>query len=36
MPFSISQDLTRLGDFLSLIKNTGLHGVTGHLERGLV
>jgi hypothetical protein len=36
MHFSISQDLTRLAEFLSLIKNTGLHGVTGHLERGLV
>ena len=36
MHLSISQDLTRLSDFLSLIKNTGLHGVTGHLERGLV
>jgi hypothetical protein len=36
MHFSIGQDLTRLVDFLSLVKNTGLQGVTGHLERGLM
>lgn len=36
MHLSISQDLTGLTEFLSLIKKTGLHGVTGHLERGLV
>lgn len=36
MHFSIKHDLTRLGEFLSLIKKTGLHGVASHLERGLV
>lgn len=36
MHFSISQDLTGLGNFLTLIKSTGLHGVASHLERGLI
>jgi hypothetical protein len=36
MHFSLSQDLTRLSEFLQLLKDRGLHGLTGHLERGLI
>jgi hypothetical protein len=36
MHFSIRQDLTPLGDFLGLLKNSGLHGLTARLERGVI
>jgi hypothetical protein len=36
MHFSLEQDLTRLEDFLELLKTHGLHGLTARLERGLV
>lgn len=36
MHFSLKDDLTRLEDFLDLLKTRGLHGLTAHLERGLV
>lgn len=35
MHFSLKDDLTRLQDFLALLKEKGLQGVTGYLERGL-
>ena len=36
MHFSLEEDLTRLEKFLDLIKTSGLHGLSVHLERGLV
>jgi hypothetical protein len=36
MHFSLNEDLTRLEEFLELLKTRGLHGLTAHLERGLV
>ncbi len=36
MHFSLKGDLTRLEEFLDLLKTRGLHGLTAHLERGLV
>ncbi len=36
MHFSLKEDLTRLEEFLDLLKTRGLHGLTAHLERGLV
>jgi hypothetical protein len=36
MHFSLKKDLTPLKDFLVLLKDRGLHGLTAHLERGLV
>jgi hypothetical protein len=36
MHFSISQDLTLLREVLTLLKDDGLQGLAGHLERGLV
>ena len=36
MHFSLQQDLTPLREFLSLLKEHGLHGLTARLERGLV
>jgi hypothetical protein len=36
MHFSLAEDLTRLEDFLELLKTHGLHGLTARLERGLV
>jgi hypothetical protein len=36
MHFSLKGDLTRLGEFLELLKTHGLHGLTARLERGLV
>lgn len=36
MHFSLEQDLTRLEDFLKLLRTHGLHGLTARLERGLV
>lgn len=36
MHFSLNEDLTRLEEFLDLLKTRGLHGLTAHLERGLV
>lgn len=36
MHLSLNEDLTRLQEFLDLLKTRGLHGLTAHLERGLV
>jgi hypothetical protein len=36
MHFSLSQDLTPVGDFLDVLKSQGVPGLTGHLERGLI
>lgn len=36
MHFSLKEDLTRLEEFLDLLKTHGLHGLTARLERGLV
>ncbi|MGH9461940.1 MAG: hypothetical protein ACRD1X_12025 [Vicinamibacteria bacterium] len=36
MHFSLKEDLTLLKEFLALLKERGLHGLTAHLERGLV
>ena len=36
MHFSLKEDLTPLEDFLNLLKTRGLHGLTAHLERGLI
>lgn len=36
MHFSLANDLTPLQEFLALLKEHGLHGLTARLERGLV
>lgn len=36
MHFSLREDLTPLEKFLDLLKTSGLHGLSVHLERGLV
>lgn len=36
MHFSLSNDLTTLHDFLRIYKDSGLHGLTSHLSRGLI
>lgn len=36
MHFSLQEDLTSLGTLLDLMRDTGLQGVTGHLERGTI
>jgi hypothetical protein len=36
MHFSLSDDLTTLQHFLSQLKQLGLHGLMGHLERGTI
>jgi hypothetical protein len=36
MHFSLKDDLTPLQDFLTMLKEHGLHGLTARLERGLV
>ena len=36
MHFSLKEDLTKLDEFLELLKTRGLHGLTAHLERGTV
>lgn len=36
MHYSITGDLTKLDEFLDLLKTKGLHGLAGHLERGLL
>jgi len=36
MHFSLSRDLTSLGDFLAVVRDRGLHGVTAQLTAGLI